>query len=33
MSGARVDRESDMNEMRELGNRVSGVIKGWVWVM
>jgi hypothetical protein len=29
MSGARVDRESDMNEMRELGNRVSGVIKGW----
>lgn len=30
MSGARVDQESDMNEMRKLGYKVSGVIKGWV---
>lgn len=30
MSGARVEQESDMNEMRKLGYRVSGVLKGWV---
>jgi hypothetical protein len=30
MSGARVDQESDTNEMRKLGYRVSGVLKGWI---